>query len=464
MLPLAGLVAAAVGVIIAVAYWSLRSGGSHEDEEAIELEAPGRRAVPPPGRRVAAGPSPAAGTVRQPAAEGVSPPPPDGLTTERQGDVVAKSRARTGLGDRVGWRRRSDMDAEMWPEEAFGGVSDEQFWDDLASDKPLATTARTAQPEGAPLPSPAAGPRHGDRRSADRAEPSPFSATTQAFPASPGQTAQGATQAFKITGGAPGQTTGPQPVRQATGPQPILSAASSQPVPVRIHPPAPPAHSIPPGQLNRPVTGPQPLPAAQHARPAQGHGRHSADEDPLTSSAYSLRSAGGVDGRSYHASRRARELTRDQYDAAISQETQTFSVVDANSGPSGYQASTPPYGYELPPAPARHGAPGNGTGWAPDPYQQNREGYAPPGGYTHPYTQPAQAQPGAHTPPYGESYGYDRSGPGRPAGRGNDRDYGIPAVKGGRPADPARGDRLGYGADRPGYGTAERPAYPAPAD
>ena len=31
-------------------------------------------------------------------------------------------------------------------DEAFGGVRDEQFWDDLAADKPLATTARTAQP------------------------------------------------------------------------------------------------------------------------------------------------------------------------------------------------------------------------------------------------------------------------------------------------------------------------------
>jgi len=484
MLPLAGLVAAAVGVIIAVAYWSLRSGGSHEDEEAFEPGAAAQRAaqhplrareadeprtIPPPGRRVATGPSPAAksaarlaaaaaarggaaGTVRQPAAEGVSPTPPDGLRTERQGDDVAKSRPRTGLADRVGWRRRSDVDEEMWPEEGFGGVSDEQFWDDLASDKPLATTARTAQPEGAPLPSPAAGPRHGDRRPAGRAEAQPVNATTQAFPVFPSQVAQG-------------QTTGPQPVRQATGPQPIVSSAPSQPSPVRIHPPAPPSHSLPPGQLNRPATGPQPLPAAQHARPAHGLGRHSADEDPLTSSAYSLRSNAGVDGRSYHGSRRSRELTRDQYEAAISQETQTFSIVEGNSGPAGgYQTTTPPYGYELPPAPARQGAPGNGTGRAPDPYRQNRDGYAGPGGYSHPYTQPAPGQAGAHTPPYGDSYGYDRSGTAWQAGRGQDRDYATPAVKGGRPADPARGDRLGYGTDRPGYGTTERPAYQAPAD
>ena len=48
---------------------------------------------------------------------------------------------------RVGFRKGADLDEELWPAETFGGVSDEQFWDDLASDKPLATTARTAQQE-----------------------------------------------------------------------------------------------------------------------------------------------------------------------------------------------------------------------------------------------------------------------------------------------------------------------------
>src|SRR5215472_5985504 len=57
---------------------------------------------------------------------------------------------------RVGFRKGADLDEELWPTETFGGVSDEQFWDDLASDKPLATTARAAQPESGsrrgPLP------------------------------------------------------------------------------------------------------------------------------------------------------------------------------------------------------------------------------------------------------------------------------------------------------------------------
>ena len=46
---------------------------------------------------------------------------------------------------RVGFRKGADVDEELWPAESFGGVSDEQFWDDMASDKPLTTTARTAQ-------------------------------------------------------------------------------------------------------------------------------------------------------------------------------------------------------------------------------------------------------------------------------------------------------------------------------
>ncbi len=57
-------------------------------------------------------------------------------------DSAATSRSRR----RVGWRKGSDVDEELWPVEEFGGVSDEQFWDDLATDKPLATTARTARP------------------------------------------------------------------------------------------------------------------------------------------------------------------------------------------------------------------------------------------------------------------------------------------------------------------------------
>ena len=63
-------------------------------------------------------------------------------------DSAATPRSRR----RVSWRKGSDVDEELWPVEAFGGVSDEQFWDDLATDKPLATT-RAPPPSRTPRPS-----------------------------------------------------------------------------------------------------------------------------------------------------------------------------------------------------------------------------------------------------------------------------------------------------------------------
>ena len=59
-----------------------------------------------------------------------------------QQDGTAKSKRRSG------WLKRGDINEELWPTETFGGVSDEQFWDDMASDKPLATTARTGMDSG----------------------------------------------------------------------------------------------------------------------------------------------------------------------------------------------------------------------------------------------------------------------------------------------------------------------------
>ncbi len=109
MVLVAGLAVAGVGGIAAAFYVSVRSGGARG--------APSRKAAP---RR-----SSGAG-VRRPRSRG-------------------------------GWLRRADIDEELWPEDAFGGVTDEQFWDDLAADKPLATTAR--QPPPAVPAAPAAAPR-----------------------------------------------------------------------------------------------------------------------------------------------------------------------------------------------------------------------------------------------------------------------------------------------------------------
>jgi hypothetical protein len=435
----------------------------------------------------------------------------------------------------------------MWPEESFGGVSDEQFWDDLASDKPLATTARTAQaaqaaqtaqPEiGAARPRPRpADKRPGERlaeiRPADRtvaqpvqpSGPQPIQATTQAFPAATGQSPQSlqsplqspqslqspqastqafpaATQAYPVSAGHHGQATGPQPARAITQPQ--LAQSSQLPSSSQL-PPSPqltqPSQqfqspraaaqppSLPPGSGSSypaaqapPAPAGQAYPATQYTRPPQGRGRHSSGEDPLTSAAYSMRSSGSVDGRSYQASRRARELTRDQYEAAISQETQTFSVTDAEATPSGgYPGSSSQFRPELPSGgPGTSGTPGIGSagnGGTPGAHRSGRrdtrDGYGSTGAYPYSYGQPGQAAPSSHTPPQGESYGNDggwsdgaRNDSGWSGGARNDdgaddprwgsgaRDYGrpapAPAVKGSRP-DNGRGERHAYQGGYPG--------------
>ena len=188
---------------------------------------------------------------------------------------------------RVGWRKGSDVDEELWPAEAFGGVSDEQFWDDLASDKPLATTARAAQPESAakrrprqagPLPDlhPAHDRGHGDGHRGAGDGPGPHL-----------QPQLG-----------PDDRTAIQPALQP----PSAAAGATQPYPT-VTQPSP--------------TATQPVRAAHQAAEPRGRSRAGlrADEDPLTSPAYSLRPKGRVDGRSHPSSRSTSDLGREQYAA-----------------------------------------------------------------------------------------------------------------------------------------------------
>jgi hypothetical protein len=152
---------------------------------------------------------------------------------------------------RVGWRKGADVDEELWPAEAFGGISDEQFWDDLASDKPLATTARTAS--GVPQ-----------------------SRSPEAVPAPQG-------------------TTVPAP-QGTTVPAPQGSRASSH----RLRAPAPGLPGLP-GLPQGDQGATQVIPAARRRADA---------EDPLTSAAFALRASGPVDGRSFLPPRGAPEPGR----------------------------------------------------------------------------------------------------------------------------------------------------------
>jgi hypothetical protein len=275
----------------------------------------------------------------------------------------------------VGFRKGADLDEELWPTESFGGVSDEQFWDDLASDKPLATTARTAQQDppgrnrpsgpaaGAGLPTgPAAGLDTGpatdpqavqaqaaDRKRDDRASgggrrgpgsgthPAPRVGTDPAAERTAIQAAYAATQ--------PVQSMKP-PLPGAT--RPVRAAAStSQPMSTASQPMSTASQAGTRGQPREAATPPRGI-ATQPAETRRR--RPSAEEDPLTSAAFSLRPSGPVDGRS---SRRARNA--DSYDTG---------------GSTGSRGGTAPYPY---PAPS--------------------------------YNDPSSATQAMSTPPYGQSYG-----------------------------------------------------------
>ena len=257
---------------------------------------------------------------------------------------------------RVGFRKGAELDEELWPTETFGGVSDEQFWDDLASDKPLATTARTAQqdspgknrpPAGAPVAGLDTGPVTGpqavqaqadDRKRDDRA---------------PGRRRRDAGSAASTA--AP--RTGPDPAAERTAIQPAYAA--TQPV-QNMKPPLagvtqparttartaastsqPMTTSQPMNVVSRPGAGAQPREAATQPTETRRRRPSSAEEDPLTSSAFSLRPSGPVDGRS---SLRARNSAADRHDSSSPYPYSAPSYGDSSSATQ--TMATPPYGQD----------------------------------------------------------------------------------------------------------------------
>jgi hypothetical protein len=315
---------------------------------------------------------------------------------------------------RVGWRKGSDVDEELWPAESFGGVSDEQFWDDMAADKPLATTARAAQPETA------------TRRRPPNAGPLP-----DLYPADGRSREDGRRTTTEGAGThpqprlSPDDRTAIQPALQLSGTAPLTTQqpppGATQPVRAMPPVPAPPAqpHAAPPAQ-------PHAAPPAQPRAGARGRSRAaiSPDEDPLTSPAYSLRAPGSVDGRS----RQPRDPGREQY-------------ANGRGRYDGYRPdplrSDPLRSDYLRPDPLRSGDGYSGTATYPYPQQ--------------PYGEPASS---ASTPPYGERYGTPN-----PAGQsypgGQSQPAGDPRrANGGWSPGQANGN--GEGA----WGTGSRPGYP----
>jgi hypothetical protein len=208
---------------------------------------------------------------------------------------------------RVAWHKGSEVDEELWPTETFGGVSDEQFWDDLASDKPLSTTARTASPQdpGSRRRLPDVVPvRDGDDRGRGDGNRIANGGTgPEAYP-SPA-TRSGSAERTVIQ---PVQT-GPQPIQGGTQPGTRAYQPGTQPQPYQAaaqsyQQPTQPAPIM--GQGGR-AGQPDPRGRARLANGTDAGAGAAAAEDPLTSAAYALRPPGAVDGRSYQSSRRPRE-------------------------------------------------------------------------------------------------------------------------------------------------------------
>jgi hypothetical protein len=253
------------------------------------------------------------------------------------GDTAGATKPRR----RVGFRKGADLDEELWPAESFGGVSDEQFWDDLASDKPLATTARAAQQDppgrnrlsgpaaGAGLPTgsgagPAAGldtgpatdPQAVQAQAADRKRDDRASGGGRRG------SGTGAYPAPRALSDAAAERTAIQPAYAAT--QPVQSM--KPPVPGATRPVRAAASSYQPREAATPPRGTATPPGVSATQPAETRRRRpSVEEDPLTSAAFSLRPSGPVDGRS---SRRARNA--DSYDTG---------------GSTGSRGGTSPYPY-----------------------------------------------------------------------------------------------------------------------
>jgi hypothetical protein len=415
--------------------------GLHADRWASDPEGPGLDTDPVP----ATVSGPMDGTPR--AARGSSRPGSRRLAAEAEAEADQDGTARSRR--RSTWLKRGDIDEELWPAETFGGVSDEQFWDDMASDKPLATTARTAAPDAAsrrrpPDAVPLAGlgdtQAMGDRRGRGSENGRGGATGPQPFQTGP-QQAQTGPQSYR-TGPRPVQA-GPQPYQ--TGPQqaqpgPQPYQAGSQPYQAGSQP-----YQAGPQQAQ---TGPQaaqtgPQPAYASASSRTETRRRSREEDPLTSAAFSLRTSGPVDGRSYQASRRSRELSREQYEATVSQDTQTFSLADTQAATSGYPEGVPPFRQSdsLPGGSSgSSGGPGLGRAAGSD----RADGYRSPG---YPYSGSSDAhQPSSvSTPPYGQNYGAEGYG------------YGVPA----NPAeDPRRSARPAGRASGGEANRATRPIYP----
>ena len=399
----------------------------------------------------------------------------------------ARRRQRQESASRISGSGRDKSDAD-WLAGDWGGVSDEQYWAELSADKPLATTARSAQAGGGAHPDAAAWQAEADADPADLdgrgAHRDLAPARSQPDPAPTLAAAGASTAQFSLHSG-PAQPGWP-PAGPADPPVPSEPPAFAGPAAV-AEPAALPEPWADPMGTGSVDTDPSIgmggwQDAADRTAPWQAPGRDEPAaldsrawaEDPLTSPSFSESGSYRSGSRSYGGSP-TRDLGLDQ--------------PGDGSGSSSYG-----HGYDYPTAPAWQDSYANGheDGW-------RDSGHEYPSGRLDPLPEPAAsaaepdgswysapASPGA--PSYGQAphepwdrreAGYDdalRSDPYTEPGRrswpdhhesarydpagydaGHGRDSAPPGYHGDTGYDPAGYDQTGYdpaGYDPTGYDPA----------
>jgi hypothetical protein len=462
-----------------------RTAGPRDDEFA---------SAPPPAADFASSDFP---SEEMPAARTRTRPAPPKTDPGRD---RSDSRRRPGKGQNVPKGRSRKRDDDDWPSMEWDKLTDEQYWAQMSSDKPLATAARSARPASEPRP-PAgearsaasknghARPAAGGARTAPAAQPTAPRARPRDLadrkPASPQREAAAGRQAVSrreetvsrreperetVSRREPERETVSQreavterlPVRPR--PQPSATAAPRNGTPVPLRPDATPT----------PPTG-QPSLAVLTSLASGAAG--ALDDDPLTSPSFS-RSTG--DSRSY---RRSNEEAGAGGAGARADDPPAAGYGSGAHAMAGYDGNGyPGNGYTNGDAPANGRPPGraqvNGAYQVPD-YADPGYAYAPdapassPAAVTRPVAaaQPATAaQPVTAAQPAGATQpGGWHSAPTHTPAQGNPYgSYVEPAPAASYPSIPPKGyqDRQadagfpGYPGDHRGY---EEPAYdPAP--
>lgn len=334
----------------------------------------------------------------------------DGFPRRRRAGKLHKPRRRLARG-------RLDDDEAPWPSADVDGVSDEQYWAELSSDKPLATTARTAQ-SGDDTDQ----PWRPEDSAAGQGPSGPFSAPTPADAPSAGRGRRGRRHGGYGDDGGDGTEVLP------TDQEPEFGSAARQ------------------GRRRRGEPAPSP---------------RNAEEDPLTSASFSRHAREASDSRSYRAPRDPQRPSPGSRRESPVADTQALMSTQAfrSPGPAGRGTAAQgtwgaPAGGELPSSgrrdPYGDGAYRNGTRPA-DPYTERMGGYgrAGSGGSRHAGGPDAVRSP---APPDGQRRqrpalpGPARSGPGPAAGDAGTNGW-RDGEGGYRPQPNGPGNSPGYGGN-----------------